>query len=92
VNGKQVHSLGGLHTLIASHRPGDTLSVTYRRSGRTATAKIRTIAGTDDKRQAAIGILVDETGGSVGKLPIKVRPDGGARPQRRQRLQGRSHR
>jgi len=73
VNGKQVHSLGRLHTLIASHRPGDTLSVTYSRSGRTATAKIRTIASTDDKRQAAIGILVDETGGSVGKLPIKVR-------------------
>jgi PDZ domain-containing protein len=73
VNGKKVHSLGRLHTLIASHRPGDTLSVTYRRSGRTATAKIQTIASTDDKRQAAIGILVDETGGSVGKLPIKVR-------------------
>ncbi|HEY8235854.1 MAG TPA: S16 family serine protease [Gaiellaceae bacterium] len=73
VNGKQVHSLGRLHTLIASHRPGATLSVTYSRSGRTATAKLRTIASTDDKRQAAIGILVDETGGSVGKLPIKVR-------------------
>jgi Lon-like protease len=73
VNGKQVHSLGRLHTLIASHRPGATLSITYSRSGRTATAKIRTIASTDNKRQAAIGILVDETGGSVGKLPIKVR-------------------
>jgi PDZ domain-containing protein len=73
VNGEQVHSLGRLHTLIASHRPGATLSVTYSRSGRTATAKLRTIASTDDKRQAAIGILVDETGGSVGKLPIKVR-------------------
>jgi PDZ domain-containing protein len=73
VNGKPVHSLGRLHALIASHRPGDSLSVTYMRSRRTATAKIRTIASADNKHQAAIGILVDETGGSVGKLPIKVR-------------------
>jgi len=73
VDGKQVHSLGRLHALIASHRPGDSISVTYSRSGRSATAKIRTIASPDDKRQAAIGILVDETGGSIGKLPVKVR-------------------
>ena len=73
VDGKQVHSLGRLHALIASHRPGDSISVTYSRSGRSTTAKIRTIASPDDKRQAAVGILVDETGGSIGKLPIKVR-------------------
>jgi PDZ domain-containing protein len=73
VNGQQVHSLGRLHALIASHRPGGSLSVTYTRSGRVATAAIRTIPSLDDKRQAAIGILVDEVGGSVGKLPIKVR-------------------
>jgi PDZ domain-containing protein len=73
VDGRQVHSLGRLHTLIASHRPGASISVTYNRSGRVATATIRTIASPDDKRQAAIGILVEETGGSVGKLPIKVR-------------------
>ena len=73
VNGRQVHSLGRLHELIASHRPGDSISVTYSRTGRIATATIRTIASPDDKRQAAVGILVDEIGGSVGKLPIKVR-------------------
>jgi PDZ domain-containing protein len=73
VNGKQVHSLGRLHQLISSHRPGDSLVVTYSRSGRIATAPIRTIASLDDKRQAALGILVDEVGGFVGKLPVKVR-------------------
>jgi PDZ domain-containing secreted protein len=73
VDGHPVHSLGRLHTLIANHRPGDSLSITYSRSGRVATARVRTIASPDDKRQAAIGILVDETRGSVGKLPIKVR-------------------
>ena len=75
VNSSPVHSLCGLHTLIASHRPGDPLRTTYSRSGRLETATIRTIASPDDRRQAAIGILVDETGGSIGKLPIKVRID-----------------
>ena len=73
VNRKQVHSLGRLHQLISSHRPGDSLVVTYSRSGRVVTAPIRTIASLDDKRQAALGILVDEAGGSVGKLPVKIR-------------------
>jgi len=75
VNGKQVHSLGRLHELIASHRPGDRLRITYSRSGRRTTATIRTIASQDDPQAAAIGILVDETGGSIGKLPIQVRID-----------------
>jgi PDZ domain-containing protein len=75
VNGMVVHSLGRLHALVASHRPGDRLRIRYRRSGRTATATIRTIASTTSKHEAAIGILVDETGGSIGKLPIRVRID-----------------
>jgi PDZ domain-containing protein len=75
VNSSPVHSLCGLHSLIASHQPGDPLRTTYSRSGRLETATIRTIASPDNRRQAAIGILVDETGGSIGKLPIKVRID-----------------
>jgi Lon-like protease len=75
VNGMPVHSLGRLHALVASHRPGDRLRIRYRRSGRVATAAIRTIASTTSKHEAAIGILVDETGGSIGKLPIRVRID-----------------
>ena len=73
INGKQVHSLGRLHSLIASHRPGDSITVTYRRAGHTATESIRTIRSLDDKRQAALGILVAEAGGSIGKLPVKIR-------------------
>jgi PDZ domain-containing protein len=75
VNGMPVHSLGRLHALVASHRPGDRVRVRYRRSGRIATATIKTIASPDATHQAAIGILVDETGGSPGKLPINVRID-----------------
>ena len=73
VNGRPVHSLGRLHTLIASHRPGDRLRIRYLRSGRAAAATITTIASLDDKSDAAIGILVDDAGGSIGKLPLRVR-------------------
>jgi Lon-like protease len=75
VNGQAVHSLGRLHLLITTHRPGDRLRITYSRSGRIDTATIRTISSTEDRSEAAIGILVDETGGSIGKLPIKVHID-----------------
>jgi PDZ domain-containing protein len=77
VNGEPVHSLGRLHVLIARHHPGARLHIRYRRSGRAARATVGTIASPDDKREAAIGILVDETGGSVGKLPVRVRIDTG---------------
>ncbi|HKB20430.1 MAG TPA: S16 family serine protease [Gaiellaceae bacterium] len=73
VDGKEVHSLGRLHALISSHRPGEVLAVSYGRSGQNATASIKTIPSLDDKRQAALGILVDEAGGSIGKLPVRVR-------------------
>jgi PDZ domain-containing protein len=75
VSGQTVHSLGRLHLLITKHQPGDRLRITYSRSGRIATSPIRTIASTEDRNDAAIGILVDETGGSIGKLPIKVHID-----------------
>ena len=73
VNGSPVHSIGRLHALVTSHRPGDRLRLRYRSANRVATAAIRTIASPDDKQAAAIGILVDETGGSIGKLPVRVR-------------------
>jgi Lon-like protease len=75
VNGQRVHSLGRLHALVTSHRPGDRLRITYSRRKRVAIASVRTIASPSDKREAAIGILVDETDGSTGKLPIKVNID-----------------
>jgi PDZ domain-containing protein len=75
VDGKRVNSLGRLHQLITSHRPGDSLRIRYRRSGRVVTATIRTVADPTDKRHAVIGILVDEAGGSIGKLPVRVRID-----------------
>src|SRR5438093_998701 len=75
VDGQPVHSLGRLHQLIAPHRPGERLRVTFRRGGRTATAAVRSIRSLEDRRAAAIGILVDETGAFIGKFPVRVRID-----------------
>jgi PDZ domain-containing protein len=75
VDGVQVTGLGKLHALVTSHKPGATVRIRYRRSSRVAMATVRTIASPEDKREAAIGITVEETGGSIGKLPLKVRID-----------------
>ncbi|MGN6430672.1 MAG: PDZ domain-containing protein [Gaiellaceae bacterium] len=75
VDGQPVHSLGRLHQLITPHRPGDRLRLTFRRGRRTTAATVRTISSLDDRRAAAIGVLVDETGASIGKLPVPVRID-----------------
>jgi PDZ domain-containing protein len=73
VDGQPVHSLGRLHQLITPHRPGDRLRLTFRRRNRTTTAAVRTIPSLEDRREAAIGVLVDETGAAIGKLPVRVR-------------------
>jgi PDZ domain-containing protein len=73
VDGQPVHSLGRLHQLIAPHRPGDRLRITFRRGRSTATTTVRTVRSLEDRRAAAIGILVDETGAFIGKFPVRVR-------------------
>ena len=55
VNGQVVHSLGRLHLLITTHRPGDRLRITYGRSGRIDTKTIRTIASTEDSMRPRSG-------------------------------------
>jgi PDZ domain-containing protein len=77
VDGQAVHSLGRLHALITRHHPGDRLRLTFRRNGQVKTATVKTIASPEDKREAVIGILVAEQGGSTGKLPVKVQIDTG---------------
>jgi PDZ domain-containing protein len=75
VDGQPVASLGRLHELIAAHRPGETLRLRIRRDGLTRTVAVKTIPDSHDKTQAVVGIIVAERGGSVGKLPLKVKID-----------------
>src|SRR3954452_10360830 len=73
VDGKPVHSLGRLHALITGHTPGEPVRLTFSRKGKVETATVRTIASPEDRREAVIGILVTEHGGSTGALPVKVK-------------------
>jgi PDZ domain-containing protein len=75
VDGIPTATLGRLHEVISSHRPGDRLRLRFLRDGRLRKGIVRTIPDPTDNREAVIGILVQETGGSVGKLPVSVRID-----------------
>jgi Lon-like protease len=77
VDGQPVHSLGRLHALITGHTPGEAVQLTFSRKGKVKTATVPTIASPEDRREAVIGILVTEQGGSTGTLPVKVKIDTG---------------
>jgi PDZ domain-containing protein len=77
VDGTRVRTVGGLHWLIAAHRPGDRLVLRFRRGSQVRSATVRTIPDPSDRSQAVIGILVRERGGSIGKLPVRVHIDTG---------------
>jgi PDZ domain-containing protein len=75
VDGAPVHSFSTLHALVSAVRPGDRLRIRYLRSGQIGTVSVRTIADPTDKRTAVVGILVEETGGSIGRIPVRVQID-----------------
>jgi PDZ domain-containing protein len=75
VDGGPVRSVGRLRQILATHRPGDVVSVRYRRGSDLVHAEIKTIADPLDANRAVIGVLVEERGGSTGKLPVRVRID-----------------
>jgi Lon-like protease len=73
VDGQRVTSIARLRQLLSGHRPGEVVQLRYRRGGRAATAAVKTAADPLDKSRAVIGVLVEEVGGSIGKLPVKIR-------------------
>jgi PDZ domain-containing protein len=77
VDGVPVHSVGRLRQLLDRRRPGQTVALRIRRGKSIRTATVKTIPDSTDPRRAVIGIFVGEAGGSVGKLPVKVKIDTG---------------
>jgi PDZ domain-containing protein len=69
------HTIGRLHQLLSGHQPGDRLELAFVRRGRLRRATVRAVASPEAPHRAAIGILVREIGGSIGKLPVNVRID-----------------
>jgi Lon-like protease len=75
VDGQIVHTVGRLRQVLGAHRPGDRIRVSLARAGRIVQAVVQTIRSPEDPRAAAFGILVEEVGGKIGKLPLRIRID-----------------
>jgi PDZ domain-containing protein len=61
VDGTSISTIAALTQLMATHKPGDTVTVTYRRSGTEHTVPIQTVASPDDPKKAIIGITLGIT-------------------------------
>lgn len=68
VDGRKVSTSASVGELIGAHRPGDEVTIGYRRDGREGTATITTKAIGDDEKKARVGITV----GSGFEFPIEV--------------------
>jgi Lon-like protease len=75
VDGKAVRSIARLRQLLDDHRPGDVVRLRFRRNGRALSAAVKTAADPLDKSRPVIGVIVEEIGGKIGKLPVKIRID-----------------
>jgi PDZ domain-containing protein len=69
-DGKQVTSVNGLRAILAKHKPGDKVTIVYRRGGQTRTATIKTVPDPQDPKQALVGISARDD--LRVKLPVKV--------------------
>ena len=68
VDGHVVHSAADLVRLTRRLRPGDSAAYTF---GRTGTKRLRTVASTDGKHHAIIGVAVGDDV-RIGRIPVKV--------------------
>jgi PDZ domain-containing protein len=66
-----VRTIADLRRIVSEHRPGDVVSVRYRRRGSVRSARFRLIGDPDDPRRTIVGIIP----GIEIKLPLRVRID-----------------
>ena len=74
VDGKPVRATGDLRTLIARHKPGETVELTIRTNDGLKKVRTGTIKGPEDL--PLIGVIVEPA--TQVKLPIPVRIDAGS--------------
>jgi Lon-like protease len=74
-DGKKVTSVERLREILAKHRPGDRVTIVYRRDGKTQTATIKTVPDPQDPKRALVGISARDD--LRVKLPVKVKINAG---------------
>jgi PDZ domain-containing protein len=74
-DGRRVMTIADLHAALAHKRPGDRVTLRYRRGAQVRTAKLATVADPEDAKRAIIGISALED--LRVHLPVPVTIDAG---------------
>jgi PDZ domain-containing protein len=74
--GRKVPSVKALRKVLARRRPGDVVTIRYRRGARTREATLRTVADPENPKRAIIGVTAENQ--LQVKLPFRVSIDTGS--------------
>jgi PDZ domain-containing secreted protein len=74
-DGQNVTSVVRLRAVLATHRPGDRVRITYRREGKVKSATIKTVSDPQDRERALIGVSARDA--LHVTLPKKIKIDAG---------------
>ena len=74
-DGKKVTSVARLREILANKKPGDKVTIVYRRGGKTQTATFETVPDPQDPKRALVGISARDD--LRVKLPVNVRINAG---------------
>lgn len=74
-DGHKVSSVANLRAVLAKHRPGDVVRITFVRDGKRMTAAIKTIADPQDPKRTLVGVSARDN--LTVKLPVKIKIDAG---------------
>jgi PDZ domain-containing protein len=74
-DGHKVTSVTKLRAILAKHRPGDVVQITFVRDGKRMTAAIKTVADPQDPKRTLVGVSARDN--LTVKLPLKISIDAG---------------
>jgi Lon-like protease len=74
-DGHKVSSVANLRAVLAKHRPGDVVRITFVRDGKRMTVAIKTVADPQNSKRALVGVSARDN--LTVKLPVKIKIDAG---------------
>jgi Lon-like protease len=74
-DGHKVASVATLRAVLAKHRPGDVVRITFVRHGKRMTVAIKTVADPQNPKRALVGVSARDN--LTVKLPVKIKIDAG---------------
>ena len=74
-DGHKVTSVLALRAVLAKHRPGDVVRITFARDRKRKTVAIKTVADPQDSKRALVGVSARDN--LTVKLPVKIKIDAG---------------